>query len=384
MKILFVNTTLFGANGISRVLSSIASALTERHDVTVMTFENEANVDRNRYNLSPKVHVVFKKAIYNKCYIRRAVHKLNQKTGILPFLNIPALFQWTYLPKHLTDAWVEFINEHKFDVVVGVQAKGAYILGSCVGRIKCKTIGWQHNSYEAYLENKGLYYWNQDYLFETYIPKLTNYVVLNEHDKNRYLEMKGIKATSIYNPKSFVSERKSLVSNKRFIACGAISRAKGFDLLIDSFAEYVKRDNEWVLDIYGKGIEQKSIQRKIDSYGLQERVRLRGVTKQIADEMINSSIFLLSSRWEGMPMVVLEALECGLPVIAYDITAMTPLVDDGVEGRIVQAYDTKAFADAMYDLSKSQELRSEYGKNAAKKALSFDIKTIVDQWEQLF
>lgn len=383
MKILFVNTTLFGTDGISRVLSCVSSALAEKHEVTVITFEKEKDVDLKRYNLSPKVHVLFKDAIYRKCKFRRAIHKLNQKTGILPMLNISALFRWTYLPSHLTDAWVNFINENKFDVVVGVQGKGAYILGSCVDKINCKTIGWQHNSYEAYLENRGAYYWNQDYLFENYITKLNHYVVLNEHDQERYLKTKGITTTTIYNPKSFVSKEKSQVIAKRFIACGGLRKAKGFDLLIDSFAEFSRKDSEWVLDIYGEGEDKASLQHKIDTLKLNDRVRLQGVTKQINIEMLKSSALLLSSRWEGMPMIVLEALECGLPVVGYDITAMLPLVADGVEGRIVKAFDVYAFADAMYKVASNIELRKQYSRNATQKALKFNVEVIVQQWEKL-
>ena len=383
MKILFVNTTLFGTDGISRVLSCVSSELAERHDVTVVTFEKEKDVDKNRYNLSSKVNVLFKEAIYRKCKFRRAIHKLNQKTGILPFLNSPVLYCWTYLPKHLTDAWVDFINENEFDAVIGTQAKGAYILGSCVGKIHCKTIGWQHNSYEAYLENKGAYYWNQDFLFEHYISRLDHYVVLNEHDAERYMKTKGMKTTVIYNPKSFVSERKSDVTAKRFIACGGLRKAKGFDLLIDSFAEFAKHNSEWVVDIYGEGAEKNILQQKIDAFGLQQRVRLQGVTNKISEEMLKSSVLLLSSRWEGMPMVVLEAIECGLPVIAYDITAMLPLVTDGVEGCIVKQFDTDAFAEAMLYMANNETTRKKFGKAAIAKASKFNVKVIAKQWESI-
>ena len=72
---------------------------------------------------------------------------------------------------------------------------------------------------------------------------------------------------------------------------------------------------------------------------MQNRIFLHGNVDNIADKMLNSSALLLSSRWEGMPMVVLEALECGLPVIAYDISAVKPLIANEVEGFVVEKFD---------------------------------------------
>ncbi|MCD7847905.1 MAG: glycosyltransferase [Oscillospiraceae bacterium] len=384
MKICFFNTKLFGANGISRVLSCLASELAKDNDVTVVTFENPNEVNRDMYKLSDKVNVVFWKPIYGKCYIRRAAHKINQQTDIVRKINSPALYNWIYLPRHMQNIWAEFINENDFDVVVGVQAKGAYILGSIADRIKAKTVGWQHNSYAAYIETKGDYYWNQDYLFDTYLPKLDAYVVLNEYDEQQYLEKKNIKATTIYNPKSFVSQKKAELNRKRFIAVGALRKAKGFDMLIDAFRIFTQNTHGWELDIFGEGEDYDSLQSMICNSGLEGQITLRGVSETIDAEMLDSSALLLSSRWEGMPMVVLEALEVGLPVVAFDITAMIPLVDDGKEGIIVPQFDVNAYAQAMEKIADNISLRKNMGKAASKKAECFSVEVIKNKWVNLF
>lgn len=240
MKICFINTDIYGVDGISRVLSVLTNELSKKHDITIVTFEKEDCVKKDRYNLSSRVHVDFWPALYKKCYIRRAFHKLNQQLPIIRKLNSKAIYDWIYLPKHMQDYWVEYINKNQFDVVVGVQAKLAIILGSIAYRISCKTVGWQHNSYEAYLENKGKYYWNQDFLFEKYISRLDRYVVLNEHDEEQYRIKKNIDTVTIYNPKSFVSDRKSECLKKRFICVGGLRPAKGFDYVIEAFEEFAK------------------------------------------------------------------------------------------------------------------------------------------------
>lgn len=384
MRICFITTMVFKDGGVSRVLSALASRLSEEYDVTVATFENRTCEDRKKYNLSPNVKVNFLEASYKKYFIRRAIHKINQKTGLLTIVNSSKLWDGVYIPEKLKKIWCEYIRKKHFDVVIGVQGKFSYILGSISNRIPCKTIGWQHNSYEAYFEQPGRnYYWNQDYLFEKYIPKLDYYVVLNEHDERMLREKKGIDAITIYNPRSFISDEKSNVTEKRFLGVGGLRPAKGFDLLIESFEEFARNDSEWILDIYGDGDERDHLQKMIDEKKLGTRVRLKGVTEDVRTEMLKSSALLLSSRWEGMPMVVLEALETGIPVISYNITAIEPLITNGIEGYVVNKFDTNEYAEAMKRLSDSPETRKRMGRNAAEKSEQFDINRIVDCWKKI-
>lgn len=384
MKICFINTDIYGVDGISRVLSVLTNELSKKHDITVVTFEKEDCVKKERYNLSSRVHVDFWPALYKKCYIRRAFHKINQQLPVIRKLNSKAVYDWIYLPKHMQDYWVEYIIKNQFDVVVGVQAKLAIILGSIADRIPCKTVGWQHNSYEAYLENKGKYYWNQDFLFEKYIARLDKYVVLNEHDEEQYRIKKNLDTVTIYNPKSFVSDRKSECIKKRFICVGGLRPAKGFDYVIEAFEEFAKYNSEWVLDIFGRGDDRAKLEKMIRSRGLEERIKLKGVSDQIQNELYQSGAFLLPSRWEGMPMVVLEAMEMGLPVVSFDITAINPMVTNGIEGLIVKQFDVHAFAKAMVNIAENDTFRLACGKNAAEKSKIFSVESISEKWVKLF
>lgn len=385
MKICFFTTTIYGDGGVSRVLSVLANALADKHDITIVTLENKENENREKYNLSDKINVNHMKNIYSKCYFRRFLHKVNQKTDFLGKIGIDFLWEFVYIPSKLKKQWSQYIIENNFDVVIGVQGKPAYILGSISEQVNCKTIGWQHNSYEAYLENpQKNYYWNQDYLFEKYIPRLSEYVVLNEHDEEMYRKKKKIRTTTIYNPRSFVSKEKSKLIQKRFIGVGGLRTAKGFDLLIEAFEIFAQHNDDWVLDIYGDGPDKIKLQELIKIKKLEDRVILRGVTDNINNKMLTASALLLSSRWEGMPMVVLEALECGLPIISFDITAIKPLVDNNIEGIIVPKFNIREFSMAMEKISDNYSERQMMGKNAAAKSERFSIEKIVEQWEILF
>ena len=98
---------------------------------------------------------------------------------------------------------------------------------------------------------------------------------------------------------------------------------------------------------------------------------------------MNASVYLLSSRWEGFPMVVTEAFEMGLPVASYDITAVGPLITDGVQGRLEKAYDTRDFARIMLEMAENREALEQMAAKAVEMAETLSVEHIMVQWKEL-
>ena len=103
-------------------------------------------------------------------------------------------------------------------------------------------------------------------------------------------------------------------------------------------------------------------------------------TSDIQHYFLEASVLLLPSRWEGMPMIALESLEMGVPIVAYEITAMREIVDNYKEGIIVDKFDTSKFADAMMKLSESYTLRKSLSEQCIIKSNKFEINNIALQW----
>lgn len=383
MKICFICNEIFSVGGIQRVLSVLASELSRNNDVTIITFENSNNEDRSIYDLSGDITIKYVKRIEKKYLFRRLIHRVNKKTGILKFINSDRLYDWFFLPKAQQEYWISFINGNDFDAVIALTGRESIVLGSIANQLDCRAIGWQHNSYAAYLESKGEYFWAQDYLFRTYLPCLDRCVVLNEYDAEQYKIKQNVECTVIYNPRSFKSNQKAELNNKLFIAVGNLKCSKGFDLLIDSFKIFSQQDNDWKLIIFGEGPDRKYLERKINDYRLNDQIYMPGYSTDIKRELLKASIFLLPSKWEGMPMVILEAFEVGLPVIAYDITAMKPLVTNGREGIIVPPFETEKFGEAMLKLTEDHSTRKAMGKMSAEKSQDFDVSNIASKWERM-
>lgn len=379
-RLCFLTYNLFDLGGIQRVVTVVASALSQYYDVFIQCFDEPDKENRTIYNLSENVKVIFAKRDNKKSALKKVLRKINQKYGMLARSGNKTILEYAYLLPEERELYREIIDENKIDIAIAVGAFESYILGSIASEVDCKTIGWQHNSYKAYFETPGMACWGMDYIINKYLPKLDQYIVLNEYDEEQFWKKRQFKCKTIHNPKSFVSSQQAELKNKRFIAAGRFIYAKGFDLLIDAFSIFAKQNSDWNLTIYGTGDGLKNTKEKILTLGLENRISLPGFSDNMVENLLDSSVYLLSSRWEGMPMVILEALEVGVPIISFNISAMIPLVDNGVEGFVVPQFDCVAFAEAMLKISNDSDLRISMGNAAKEKSRKFTVEGITEKW----
>lgn len=384
MKICFVTKTIFNIGGIQRVVSVLANELSRHHEVYIICTLDNFPEDRTIYNLDKRVKVKINNDLIKKNnFIKFATNAgkvINKYTKILNNNRFVGLLEKIYYPKEMKKRFIKFLNNEHYDVVIGVDGAYALLIASISKSLNAKTMGWQHNCYEAYLKSKHEYYWNQELLFLKLIKELDRYMVLTEHDKMMFKKEMDINCDVIYNPKSFISKEKSEVDTKIFLAAGRLTEQKGFDLLIESFKVFAEEENEWKLIILGDGKDKNKLANLISKYELGNRIKIEPFTNNIKKYFLNSSVLVLSSRWEGMPMIVLESFEMGVPVIAYNISAAEQLIKDGKEGVLVEKFNVEKFAMAMKEVSQSYDLRKTMSNNALKKSKQFDVENISKQW----
>ena len=384
MKLCFITSSISSIGGVQRVLTVLANELSKEYEVDiVLTARKSKTGKKSIYNLNENINIKVVPELYDRSLLRKIIKSINKKTGIFNKKSSEEVLKEVLYPKKIQNNYINFINSNNYDVVIGVTAYFSMALGVVADKVKSRTMGWQHNSYEAYLKSKGRYIWNEDVVFDKYIPKLDKYIVLNEHDSEMFKKERNIDTKVIYNPRSFKSDEKSKLDKKVFLAAGRFHYQKGFDLLIEAFSIFCKKNSEWNLVIVGDGEEKEKIEKLVTKYNLENRVSLDPFTNNIKEYFLNSSVLTLSSRWEGMPMIVLEALEMGIPTISFDITAITPLVDNGKEGYIVKSYDVESFAEAMLKIANSKETLKEFSKNCIVKSKEFDMENIVAKWKEI-
>jgi hypothetical protein len=373
-KIAFFTPTIYAIGGESRVVTVIANELYKQYDVTIFT--REKKLSKSIYGLNENIEVVSYYP-YSKMPIASAIRYLYRKTKADFFENNIWLLEYAYYSKTAVNKMRKMISG-VFDVAIAVSGDMSILLGKCNLR-EGVTIGWEHNSYEAYFQTPHRYLWKKEKIFIEAVKNLTHCIVLNEDIAEKYKKNLGIECEHIYNPRSFVSSEKSKLINKQFVACGNFVEAKGFDLLIEAFNILSKKNTDWKLVIAGDGADFSKVKDRVARYNLQDRIFLPGYVKDVRPLLLESSVYLLSSRWEGFPMCVTEAFEVGLPIVCYDIPAVIPLTRNR-EGIVVEKFNIEDFASAMLKLSSDLELRTEMSGNAKRMAELISIENIGAKW----
>jgi GalNAc-alpha-(1->4)-GalNAc-alpha-(1->3)-diNAcBac-PP-undecaprenol alpha-1,4-N-acetyl-D-galactosaminyltransferase len=177
----------------------------------------------------------------------------------------------------------------------------------------------------------------------------------------------------------------SALDEPTIVAIGRLSREKGYDQLLRAFARIAAGRPEWRVVIWGEGAERESLEALRAELGLADRVTLPGLTHQPLEELSGASILALPSRREGFPMVAVEALACGVPVVAFDcLSGPRELIRDRVDGRLIATDDIAGFADALAELMDDPAERRRLGANGPQIVGRFAIERILAAWEDLF
>ena len=220
---------------------------------------------------------------------------------------------------------------------------------------------------------------------ERLVRKFDSFVVLTEEDAAMWGDVPNIKV--IPNAAKFISSGYSSCQNKRVIAVGRLDYQKGFDRLINAWG-IVCRDeylSDWHLDIFGQGEWRNMLQQMIDERGLQDRVTLNKPTKDIAKEYASSSMLVMSSHYEGFPMVMIEAMACGLPVVTFDYKCgPRDIIDHEINGLLVKDGDIEGLAKAMISMMRDDAARKRMGENAKKVVETYSEEAVMKQWIELF
>jgi glycosyltransferase involved in cell wall biosynthesis len=168
------------------------------------------------------------------------------------------------------------------------------------------------------------------------------------------------------------------------VAAGRLVAQKGFDLLIDAFAPIAPRHPEWEVRIYGGGQDKAALQRQIEARGVAGQVRLMGSTRELGAALAQGSLFVLSSRWEGFGLVIVEAMSRGLPVVSFDCPrGPSDIITDGRDGLLVPEQDTAALGAAMERLIDDTAARKAMGAAALERARDYDGDAIAARWAAL-
>lgn len=192
----------------------------------------------------------------------------------------------------------------------------------------------------------------------------------------------------IYNgvdTRAFYPKAKSLENQKvEFVTTGILYHIKNHKLLIDAFAKAEARHPDIHLNIIGDGVLRRELEQQIVAYGLNNKIKIQGISDNVADYLNHADVYVMSSNTEGLPLSVLEAMSCGLPVITTRAGGVVDIVKDGENGFLTPVGDVEALSESMIELIENTVLRKEMAAASRRQALKLDILNCVEQYEQLY
>lgn len=376
MKILYIIGSLDQKGGTERVLANKANYFVDKFEDDIHIIINEHNTQQFAYDFSSKI----------------TFHNLNISQYLInPKLPIIARF---LLKRKLNSIYKQKINEIQPDVIIVLQHD---IYDSIIPKYKLKTpiIREFHSSIDV-IKLRATFIKNiikrNIFLHQT-IKRYKNfdnfdYVILltqKEADK-KILKTQSVVIPNMIDKNIYNQKRDYNNHSKNVISIGSMrDNGKRFDIQIKVWKEVIKKHPNWKLNIYGDGIERVKLQNLIDELKLTNYVILHGITNNVYEKFKQSSFFLFTSMAEGLPMVLIEALSCGLPVISFDCPeGPSEIIKDGKEGFLIENGNKKELQNKIEEIIENSELRERMSFNAFERSHFYRPKNISQKWKNFF
>ncbi len=354
-NIIFIISSL-SSGGAERVMSIIVNNLSELgYDISIIVKQG----NKPFYQINDKVKIIYPK------------HKIKYNTLYSKVVGRAKVYRDIYL----------IIKRNKPDLVISFSTTtNASVIIICK-ILKIKVIVSEHNNYKIGLDNIFIMF------IKKYIYKFSDKVtVLTKRDDVEYYGKFLNNVVVMPNPLSFLPVEKKIYNNKNIIlAIGNLDRwkHKGFDKLIYLYSKIYQYYPGWKLYIVGGG-SGKYLKSLIELYAISDNVFLIGETTDVVEIMHLSTIFVMTSRWEGLPMVLIEAMSQGLPCIAFDcFTGPGDIITNNVDGLLVEDQNDEEFERKLIELIENRQLQEELSVNAIETSKKYSYHIIINKWIEL-
>lgn len=366
---------MYNSGGMERTVANKANYLQHRgHEITIMTTD-QGN----------------KKYFYD---VHHEVKKLDLGLNFTANNNKNILYRtFVFLKKNriFKDKLEKFLIENKQDIVVSLIMKSSgflYKLNDSSIKIIEHHFSRQYYSLQgnAYKRNifENIAYRYRDRTVIRNLKKIDCFVVLTHEDAKDWSKVLN-NIVVIPNSIKFDDQIKAELNNKQAITIGRLDYQKGYDMLIPIWGKITCKHPEWKLYIYGSGNLYTHLSNLIKKYKLQDNVIIKDPIKNVNQILLENSIYLLPSRFEGLPMVLLESMALGLPPVAFKCKCgPNDLIEDGVNGFLVECFDEDDFVNKIITLIENKQLRLQMGERCKQSMKKYSHEVICNKWEDLF
>lgn len=348
MKILIVNDQ-FERGGAGRVAAVLCNELYKRgYDITIAT---DTKHWHNTYYLDPSIPIV----------------QIDSKT------SGNKIKRWLSCSKVIR----KYIKENNPNLIIATQSLMYLVTWIANWGISVPVIAADHTSFNRKIHPVI------DFIRYHLYSRADGLTILTQKDE-RLLGDKFPRKRVIYNPLSFPILTEETIRKNTILCAGRLESwdIKGFDIILDIWKKLESKHPNWTLEIAGagNGNSQAFVENMIKERGLDKRVNLLGHIDDMKKLYSESSIFALSSRMEGFPMVLMEAMSQGCACVAFSVGGASDEMMSDKSGSIIRDNDCESFGNALEALMSNEDLRVQCSHNAVKESSRFSVDSFVDNW----
>lgn len=360
MRLLYVTNQISGAGGLERVLSIKTNYLIEKY-----------NYEIHIITLNQKKESLFYEFNKNVKY-----YNINARGNLVSY--------FANYKKGLNT----FVKKIKPDVIsVCDDGLKGFFVPLVIGK-PCPMVYERHASKNIELKHDNVSFKTKVLLslkfriMEWGAKRYDRFVVLTNGNKKEW-SLPNINVIS--NPLSFNPKEKARLKNKVVLAVGTQNYQKGYDRLLRIWSKVSEKYPDWTLKIYGKIDEKLELVALTKSLKIEKSTEFHSPVKDVMKQYLDSSIYVMSSRSEGFGMVLIEAMACGVPTVAFDCPGgPKDIIRNGKGGFLVPNNDNKYFVNRIIKLIEDEEFRVNMGLNAIENVGRYLPEKIIIQWDDLF
>lgn len=370
MKILYSIAGTYNSGGMERVLANKANWLVAHgHEVIIVTTDQRG--ESPYFPLDARI----------KCYDLAINYEENNGKSFLNKLIHYPFKQWKHKVR-LT----ALLKELRPDIVISMFCNDASFIPSIKdGSKKILEIHFSRFKRLQY-GRKGLWRLADWWRYKTdakVVSRFDKFVVLTHEDKEYWGNLRNM--CVIPNARTFEVNQPATLEAKKVVAVGRLNHQKGFDRLIDAWSIVDNVVSGWKLQIVGDGELRELLQNNIRELGLSNQINIGRAEKDMVSVYKDASILAMSSRYEGLPMVLLEAQAAGLPIVSFDCKCgPKDVIENGVDGFLVEDGDIEQLAQKLVVLMQDANLRKQMGSAAYAHSERYSEERIMKQWTDLF
>ena len=371
-KIVYCTPALYMSGGVERVLTLKANYFAEHYDYDVTIILTEGKDKPCAYPISDKVKLVYLdinfEELWTCSFVKKVFLYLKKQRVYKRKLKAELMRIRPDITDSLLRREINFLTKIK---------DGSVKIGELhVNRLNYRNFETNETSFIKVLFSR---FWMNSLV--RHLKRLDRFVVLTEEDKNNWPELNNVIA--IPNPISFNTDSVSRLEKKNVLAVGRYAYQKGYDMLLKAWAIVEKKCPEWELNVYGQG--DREPYDKIEKELQLKNCHLNGSVSNINEKYLDSSVFVISSRFEGLSMSLLEAMSFGLPVVSFACPCgFRDVITSGVNGVLVPKNNVEMLADQLIEVIQNTKFRNELGKKARERSQDFRLDVLAEKWRELF